>query len=1121
MPPPPSDSGPLAAEAIKLLQNVWGVCDPSAADSTLHDQEPNTWAHLATPAHVGRYEDLELIGAGGYGLVFSARDPMIGRRVALKIPRPEFAFQPEARARFLDEARLAGSLNHPGIVQVFEAGEQGGFWYLATELCDGPDLAEWLKSQSEPISARATASLTLQVCQAIGAAHAQGIIHRDLKPGNILLVHQPTPGSTDQGDALPGGWILKVTDFGLAKLLEGGSELTRTGAAAGTPQYMAPEQTWGKTASPATDIWAIGVILYEMLVGFPPFRSEGTLETMRLIHDVEPVPPRRLRAGVPADLETICLKCLEKEPSHRYASTADLAEDLSRYLTGRTILAKPAGAFKRTWRWCQRNRLVASLAVVLVFTLIAGTVTSSYLAILWRGEAVLALRHANHADELRIASDAQSFDALLAEARATRRQGGSGQRVKSLKAIRKALTILEHGELPDQDIRKRELTNELLSSLVLPDLVVDQELPCGEDTLPYGAIDREFQRYAYATLEGEVTVRNTDDHAIIFQAKHPKGFRTRGYPILSRDGKYIAVIYDRIENDARSVGKTVHVWSIDDGPGPIIESLVYDYRGIDFSPTSSHIAIGRGDGKIIVYDLISRMVTEEYISPALDSKLNLTGIANVRFDPTGEYIGAANYKSELVNVFHRSAKRLAYTQGGQTKNASLLLRDFAWSRQTSALVTMSYNGSINHWYVPDLEHYGYFRARTGVDVRFGLGPSGDYLVTYDRDGYIELHRMPLGESLVRAPAGELYSPYFSQDGSRVGLTFGGNGFQTWQIHLPRSAMGFPLRSSLPIESCHRYSGRYIALQHNLDRQHRIELWDTLSGTRSQFIPVPHNITSLESDGSGNLYCATREVSGDCKIIKYPYININKWGDPELIATLELGEESKGQPATRVRSAVQLINQSEYAVHYIHQTAALYKTNDIQHPPFRLEPDFSPHGTIAVSPCEKYVVASSILRTGTHVYCISSGELVALLSTKNFTAYAFSNNGKWLATNDGRCRLWSVGDWAEGPQLPKESRHRKTGIAFHPNNDWLITCDGINTIRFLNLNNTQDQYDLQLPYEVTGVYCSPDGRNLSVHHGNTELSVINLNTLAQECEQYGLIFSPGTGNKSTLIPVHED
>jgi serine/threonine protein kinase len=271
--------------------------------------------HTDTPARIGRFEVQGILGQGGCGIVFLARDPLLNRAVALKIPQPEMLLMPESRQRFLREGRAAGCLDHPNLLPVFEAGEIGAICYLASAYVPGITLKEWLRRHDGLASVNPAAELLAKLADAMHHAHQKGICHRDLKPGNILL-------SGDGNDSDLSSFVPRIIDFGLAKVLhEGaGDAVTRSGAVFGTPRYMAPEQAVGKTQAvgPTTDIHALGVILYELLTGQTPYQGESDLDILRHVIADEPLRPGKIRPHVPRDLETICLKCLEKDPAHRY-----------------------------------------------------------------------------------------------------------------------------------------------------------------------------------------------------------------------------------------------------------------------------------------------------------------------------------------------------------------------------------------------------------------------------------------------------------------------------------------------------------------------------------------------------------------------------------------------------------------------------------------------------------------------------------------------------------------------------------------------------------------------------------------------------------------------------------
>ena len=340
----------------------------------------------ATPGLVaGGLEDLGELGRGGMGVVSKAWDVRLGRVVAVKTILEAHHARADAIERFRLEAHAVARLNHPNIVQIHEVGERDQRPYVVLEYVEGGSLAERLKSN--PMAPRQAAELVEKLAGAVAAIHGAGIVHRDLKPSNILLSADGTP---------------KVTDFGLAKLADADTSRTISGELLGSPGYMAPEQAAGRAHQVGweTDVHALGLILFEALTGRPPFLGNSRDETLRLVISTAPVPPGRLRPDVPRDLETICLKCLEKEPRKRYGTAAALAVDLRCHLEGRPIHARPVGKLGHAWRWSLRNPALAALIATLVTTFVLGTPTLLTLWLRARTDRALALSESENAQAI-------------------------------------------------------------------------------------------------------------------------------------------------------------------------------------------------------------------------------------------------------------------------------------------------------------------------------------------------------------------------------------------------------------------------------------------------------------------------------------------------------------------------------------------------------------------------------------------------------------------------------------------------------------------------------------------------------------------------------------------------
>jgi TolB-like protein/predicted Ser/Thr protein kinase len=329
----------LFETGLNLLASA-AVADPGPDDEIRLSHDKKKSDRSKTFADFGDYELLEVIGRGGQGVVYRARQKSLNRTVALKVIGLGHWATDAHLKRFRREAEAAASLDHPGIVPIYEVGERDGSCYFSMKLVEGGQLDEVAKR--EPMPVRQAAQLIAKLARTVHYAHEHSILHRDIKPGNILL----------DGEGEP-----HLTDFGLARLIETESTVTRTMEVLGTPSYMAPEQAVGNNAavSCATDVYGLGAVLYQLLTGQPPFAGGTTYETIKLLLDTEPRPPRALNSKIDRDLSTICLKCVDKDPKRRYSSALALATDLERWLKGLPTVARPVSAPARIWRWSRRN----------------------------------------------------------------------------------------------------------------------------------------------------------------------------------------------------------------------------------------------------------------------------------------------------------------------------------------------------------------------------------------------------------------------------------------------------------------------------------------------------------------------------------------------------------------------------------------------------------------------------------------------------------------------------------------------------------------------------------------------------------------------------------------------
>jgi tRNA A-37 threonylcarbamoyl transferase component Bud32 len=343
-----------------------GDAGQETAGGTIGKPSPNK---SSTDKALGRFEIQGVLGEGAFGKVYQARDPQLDRQVAIKVPRLGVLGTREEAQRFLREARAAANLRHPHIVPIYDAGEVEGTYYIASAFIEGQTLRAWMRETGkvDPLKA---ARLIEPLATALHYAHEQGVVHRDIKPDNVLLDKESVP---------------HIADFGLARREDGAALRTQEGVRMGTPAYMSPEQHEGRShqADGRSDLWALGVILYEMLTGERPFQGDQ-VRIAYAVMQLEPTPPRRLEPNTPADLETICLKCLVKEPDGRYANCQELAEDLQRWRQDEPIHARRVGKLEQAWKWARRQPLLASLAAAVTLLAIVSTITALQFLLAWR-----------------------------------------------------------------------------------------------------------------------------------------------------------------------------------------------------------------------------------------------------------------------------------------------------------------------------------------------------------------------------------------------------------------------------------------------------------------------------------------------------------------------------------------------------------------------------------------------------------------------------------------------------------------------------------------------------------------------------------------------------------------
>jgi WD40 repeat protein/serine/threonine protein kinase len=625
---------------------------PPRAEATVdHRPAESAQPDATAPARVryfGDYEIIRELARGGMGVVFQARQMSLNRPVALKmILAGQLANETDVK-RFYTEAEAAANLDHPGIVPIYEVGQHEGQHYFSMGLVEGQSLSQRLTQG--PLPGREAAELMVKVAEAIDYAHQHGVIHRDLKPANVLLDKHGNP---------------RVTDFGLAKKIQGDSGLTGSGQIMGTPSYMPPEQAGGKRGEvgSAADVYALGATLYALVTGRPPFQAATPMDTVIQVISDDPVLPRRLNASIPRDLETICLKCLQKEPGKRYTSAWALAEDLRRYLNGEPIRARPIGASERAWKWVKRRPVVSGLAAfstATVLSLIVGGIWFN-----WRLRSVnTTLAHAN--TELGQANTAlgqsnRQLGESLDETRLQRERAMRNLYAADMDRARRAF---------DGGLTSRAL--ELLNGFKapepgLPDLrgfewyYLHRLCSGGVRTIEVGgpvscmAASRDGRLLAGAlgsTTEGKpMTLRIWD--AATGQALHTlvghQGLIMR--VAFSPDGKKLA---------SASWDGTVRVWYTATGKPIRVLSGQFAVNGVAFSPDGRRVAACGGalglltlafGGQVKVWDAET---SQEVVK--IDGHKGF--VRTVAFSPDGQRLATGSAESSLGDLFDRDGRLL-------------------------------------------------------------------------------------------------------------------------------------------------------------------------------------------------------------------------------------------------------------------------------------------------------------------------------------------------------------------------------------------------------------------------------------------------------------------------------
>jgi WD40 repeat protein len=1007
---------------IKLLRQWRGRDGPPAAPPI-----------GALPVRLGRFEIRRELGRGGFGVVFLAFDPLLGREVALKVPRAGALVDGALRRRFQHEAQAAARLDHPNIVPVYDAGEAGPLCFIASAFCPGVTLAAWLQERTEPVCWREAAALVAALADGVQHAHSRGVLHRDLKPSNVLLVSGESAAPTTHNSPLTTQQP-KITDFGLAKLLTAEAGVaasvvqTRSGAIVGTARYMAPEQAEGKTneIGTAADVYALGAILYELITGRPVFEAQSDLAVLEQVRSQEPIAPRRHRPNLPRDVATICLKCLRKQPSHRYRSAAELAEDLQRLLAGEPIQARAVGLGERLMKWAKRRPAPAAVVSV---TCLAATLLI-FMSVAFNFQLTQEKGATNQALQREVQTNAELTRALYFH----------------------RINLAHHEWLANNVGRTEELLDACPPELRQWEWRYLKRL-CqsgfatflGHDDEVTGvAFDAKGKRVASASADGTIKVWDAETGQVLHTLRGHAG-RVEDVA-FSPDGQQMA---------SAGYDQTVKVWDVATG------NECYTLRGHDaevacvaFSPDGQRLASASWDKTVKVWDAATGRLLHTLaehpdrvfsVTFSPDGRRLATGSQDVRVwdATTGDLLGActANPVEPLIWVgsvaFHPDGQRLASANGNKTV--------YIWDSTTwKALHVLRGHSS-------------------GVgSVRFS--PDGERLASASYDQTVRLWDTARGAELqiLRGhTALPVFSVAFAPDGQRLASGGGDKTVRVWDALAGQESLTIP--GDQHDHVAWSADGRFIATAGSYDDR-AVVVWDAHTGKLLRRLAGHTGLTFSVAFRPDSRYLAS---AGEDKSVKV--WDTNTW---EEVATLQ----DHSQPIYHVTyspDGKQLASASD------DETVKIWDP-DTQQVIRTLQGHKGAVNSVKFSPDGKRLASASEDKT-IRIWNAATGQLIRTLSGHSLgvNSVAFDPTGKHVATGskDATVKVWNLATGQENFSF-KGHAGSVLDTAFSPDGRRLASASDDYTVKLWDVASGHEALTLRPQLgSVSSVAFSPDGTRL--------------------------------------------
>jgi WD40 repeat protein len=1008
---------------------------------------------------VGHYRLLEEIARGGMGIIYRALQEGSQRIVALKMILPHQQSTPEMIARFQAEREIVASLDHPNILPIYEIGEADGIPYYTMKLAENGSLIDYARKLRGRI--QDIARFMSKVAAAVHYAHQRGVLHRDLKPANILLDQNFEP---------------LVCDFGLARRLEDDKGLTVSRAVLGTPHYLSPEQARGEgmRLTTSSDIFSLGTILYELLVWYPPFVGTDPIAVMRQVAEATPTKPSAVRFDIPRDLEVICLHCLEKDPQHRYPSALALANDLERWLDGRSIVARPASPPEQLFRWAKRNPILAFACALLIFTLIGMAVGSTLFSI-----SLDAAR--KRAETAELGAKTELRGAYLSQARATRLTSLSGQRFMALDAIARAAGIE-----PGLDLR-----NEAAAALALTDLRVDHQWQAKNTGIDALVFNPTLEWYAVAGKPGTVSIRK------VYDQKEVRRIEYSGSPAVyltpfSRDSRFIGL---------RHADDRWTFWDVSKEPARLVLELADDRSGAigkmfafdcDFAPHTPEVAVTLPDGNFGIYSLVTGSKENEFVVPERP--------AAITYNETGDQIAVSEPNRKAVAIYDVATTGIKLVLPSSTQIMVL-----AWSPSGDELVCGDADGILTFWDPNTGVENATVTGANAKIMQLAYTRDGSFLVSNSFDRVIRLWDARQHLLLCRMPGwGSLPGMQLSDSG-KIGCTapeldaciLDVSLHPAWRVlHRPKKSEG---------------AGLFSAVDFNRDAS--LLVTAALDGVRLYDVRQGKQIANLQIDPGTNKAInekSARFVSNgqeEILLISSRKSGLSEWP----IKRASENSIQIGPPHQLDTDAGFLMMDNDRSTRHIvlaDNGSGRLKVLDRDTPNRVLEISERPGVFDAVISPDGNWLASTIV--GVHgnkdvsaqIWNLASGKLEKRIQAGIGAMAVFNPGNEWLVLTGAICQAISIPAWADGPRISSDA----SILAFSHDGKMLAATEGIRT-KLYAFPEMRELVTLENPYGFDAVAgrltFSPDDSRLSVLSSDGSVYLWDLFHLREELGRVGL------------------